>query len=99
MTAPASPPDLAVPTDPTAVDAAWMDLALRDVAAPDARVVGVEFAGYVGTGQMGRNARSLDGDMVRLNEESYCWTFRPKDTAYIEDEEEVEAGMTIPPLL
>jgi hypothetical protein len=56
MTAPASPPNLAIPTDPTAVDAAWMDLALRDLA-PGARVVGVEFAGYVGTGQMGRNAR------------------------------------------
>jgi hypothetical protein len=47
-----------IPTDPTAIDAAWMHEALASAGlAGPATVVDVTFAGYIGTGQMGRNAR------------------------------------------
>jgi hypothetical protein len=50
--------DVAIPTDPTAIDAEWMQAALSSAGvAGDATVTGVTFAGYIGTGQMGRNAR------------------------------------------
>jgi aminoglycoside phosphotransferase (APT) family kinase protein len=49
-------PNDVLPEDPTSIDAAWMQHALAS-----GGVVGtltnVEFAGYIGTGQMGRNAR------------------------------------------
>ncbi|MFM2077890.1 MAG: hypothetical protein RJA49_1780 [Actinomycetota bacterium] len=51
-------PQPAIPTDPTAVDAAWMHDALTAAGvARGATVTDVAFAGYIGTGQMGRNAR------------------------------------------
>jgi hypothetical protein len=47
-----------IPNDPTAIDAAWMHQALTDAGvAAGARVLDVQFVGYIGTGQMGRNAR------------------------------------------
>jgi hypothetical protein len=47
-----------IPTDPTAIDAAWMHEALASAGLTDgAQVLAVEFVGYIGTGQMGRNAR------------------------------------------
>jgi Phosphotransferase enzyme family len=49
-------PDDVLPDDPTSIDAAWMQHALATT-----EIIGtltnVEFAGYIGTGQMGRNAR------------------------------------------
>ncbi len=50
----------ALPNDPTTIEAAWMQDVLENAGvAAGARVTGVEFAGYIGTGQMGRNARYL----------------------------------------
>jgi hypothetical protein len=49
---------LRIPTDPATIDAAWMQHALETAGvAGDSRLVDVHFAGYIGTGQMGRNAR------------------------------------------
>lgn len=48
-----------IPTDPTAIDPAWMTQALVEggAAAAGASVTGVTFVGWIGTGQMARNAR------------------------------------------
>ena len=47
-----------IPIDPAAISAAWMHEALTLAGvAGEARVVDVAFAGFIGTGQMGRNAR------------------------------------------
>lgn len=44
--------------DPTSIDAAWMTQALEEAGvARGATVTRVEFVGFIGTGQMGRNAR------------------------------------------
>ncbi len=51
-------PHLPLPDDPTAIDVTWMHAALTAAGmAKGATLVDVEFAGYIGTGQMGRNAR------------------------------------------
>jgi hypothetical protein len=47
-----------LPNDPTSIDAAWMQEALTSAGvAGTAMVTSVSFVGYIGTGQMGRNAR------------------------------------------
>jgi hypothetical protein len=47
-----------LPNDPSTIEAVWMQGALENAGvAAGATVLGVEFAGYIGTGQMGRNAR------------------------------------------
>ena len=51
-------PNEALPNDPTSIDAGWMQEALVSAGvAEEATVTDVEFGGYIGTGQMGRNAR------------------------------------------
>ncbi len=48
----------AIPNDPTTIDAGWMhDVLTTAGVTGGARVLDVQFAGYIGTGQMGRNAR------------------------------------------
>ena len=50
--------DFDLPNDPAAINAEWMQEALASAGVTNgATVTGVEFKGYIGTGQMGRNAR------------------------------------------
>lgn len=47
-----------IPVDPTTVDATWMHDALTDAGVADGgNVLDVTFGGFIGTGQMARNAR------------------------------------------
>lgn len=52
-----------------------------------------------GKDELGENAAILQGTPIARDQECYCLTFRTRQEAYIEDDDEVEANLAVPPLV
>ena len=52
-----------------------------------------------GKDKHGSGAGRMGHTPVQMAEDCFCWTFTARQDAFMDEDEEVEAGMTIPPLI